>query len=82
MVRLQPFSRGCSMIYKVTAKGSFQDIRIALNDAFFNEWDIRRITRRNKKGIVTIDVISPVTVTCIVEPIIGIELKYLGMKAR
>lgn len=70
------------MIYKVTAKGSFREIRVALNDAFFNEWNIQHITRRNKKGIVIIDVISSVTVTCIVEPIIGIELKFSVMKAR
>jgi hypothetical protein len=69
------------MIYKVTAKGSFRDIQVALNDAFFNEWDIQHITRRNSKGIVIIDVISTVSVTCIVEPIIGIELKFHNLTA-
>lgn len=64
------------MIYKVTAKGKLSEIRAALNDAFFGQWVIKSITRPNSKGITTIDVASPVTITCVVEPITGIELKF------
>lgn len=69
------------MIYKVTAKGKLSDIHAALNDAFFGQWHIEEISRPDRKGITTLMVKSPVTITCVVEPITGIELKFNNLAA-
>lgn len=63
------------MIYKVTAKGTFREVRHALDESFHRLWDIDKISRPNQKGIVIIDIISPV-IPDVVEPLIGIELKF------
>jgi len=62
------------MIYKVTAQGNLQEIHHALHDAFFGQFNIKHISQR--KGKVIMEILSPVSITCIVEPIIGIELKF------
>jgi hypothetical protein len=63
------------MIYKVTAQGSLREINIALHDAFFGQYNITHISRPDRNKKVTIEVLSPVSITCVVEPITGIELK-------
>lgn len=64
-----------AMIYKVTAQGNLKEIHQALADAFFGQFDIRHISRPDHRGKVVIEVLSPVTVTCMIEPITGIELR-------
>jgi hypothetical protein len=63
------------MIYKVTAQGSLKEINIALHDAFFGQYNITHISRPDRNKKVIIEVLSPVSITCVVEPITGIELK-------